>query len=320
MPDYQRPEPRGSVDTTEKPVRSFRWGYVDMVLHRSKRIRRPGDVWWFLRWLGGVARLQTTGGSTVAAEARSHQPSVSIIMATNRPGTVPWALANVVRQNHRPLELLLALHGEGFDDGKVEAELARLPIPAKLVHVEGDANLGDALSAATAEATGELLTKMDDDDLYGADHISELVSAWRETGARLVGKTPEWTYLCEHKVTIRRYTGERARHRYRLSGGTLMIPRTDLQRIGGWRSVPRRVDTWLIDDVIADGGMVHRAPSRGYLVIRHGHGHTNDRDEKHYLGLAESIVDGWRPSLAGIGDVPDAGSFPGYATNSHWSA
>ena len=283
-----------------------------MVLHRAKRIRQPGDAWWFLRWLLGVARLRFGGSATAPVATRSHEPSVSIVMATNRPELVAWAVENVRRQKYRPLELVLALHGEGFDDVKVEAALAGLAIPAKFVRVDRDANLGQALNAATAEATGELLTKMDDDDLYGSDHIGQLVSAWRETGARLVGKLPEWSYLCGHNVMIRRYVGTGARHRYRMSGGTMMVPRADFDRIGGWRPVPRRVDTWLMDDVIASGGMVHRVPGRGYMVIRHGQGHTNDRDEEHYLGLADSVTDGWRPSLAGISDVADAGAFPGF--------
>ena len=283
-----------------------------MVLHRAKRIRGLRDVWWFLRWLAGVARLRIGASSKVASVARSHPPNVSIAMATNRPKMIPWAVENVRRQSYPQLELVLALHGDGFDEVAVKAELTRLAIPAKTVCVDGTVNLGDALTAATAQATGELLTKMDDDDIYGADHIRQLVSAWQETGARLVGKTPEWTYLCEHNVTIRRYAGNRARHRFRLSGGTLMIARTDFDRIGGWRSVPRGVDTRLIDDVIADGGRVHRAPGRDYLVIRHGRGHTNDRDEEHYLGLAESVTEGWRPSLAGIRDVPDGCTFPGF--------
>jgi len=283
-----------------------------MVLHRAKRIRDVRDIWWFLRWLAGVARLRVGASSSVAREVRSHPPSVSITMATNRPEMVSWAVDNVRRQNYPQLEFVLALHGDGFDDRRVNAELARLAIPAKTVRVDGVANLGDALTAATAQASGELLTKMDDDDLYGADHIRQLISAWRESGARLVGKLPEWTYLCEHNVTIRRYSGNRARYRYRMSGGTMMITRADFDRIGGWRSVPRGVDTWLLDDVIAGGGMVYSAPGCGYLVIRHGRGHTNDRDESHYLGIAESTTDGWRPSLAGILDVPDAESFPGF--------
>ena len=286
-----------------------------MVLHRAKRIRDVHDVWWFLRWLAGVARLRLGASSPVGVEVRSDPPSVSITMATNRAELVSWAVDNVRRQNYPHLELVLALHGHGFDDRRVNAELARLAIPAKTVRVDGTANLGDALKAASAQASGELLTKMDDDDLYGADHIRQLVSAWRETGARLVGKLPEWTYLCEHNVTIRRYAGTRARYRYRMSGGTMMIRRADFDRIGGWRSVPRGVDTWLMDDVIADGGMVHGAPGCGYLVIRHGRGHTNDREEAHYLGIAESIVNGWKPSLAGIPGIPDAESFPGFDHN-----
>lgn len=282
-----------------------------MVIHRLKRIRSISGAWWFLRWVVGVTRLALARKPTAREGVRPASPKVTIIMATNRPSFVPWAVDNVRRQSQPHLEFVLSLHGEGFDEEAVRTELARLDIPSKTVHVAGSSSFGDALNAAAREATGEVLTKMDDDDLYGGDHVRELVQAWRETGARLVGKAAEWTYLCERNVMVNRYGETNGRYRYRIAGNTLTISRTDFDRIGGWRPVPRGADTWLIDDVIASGGMVYRAPGRGHVVIRHGEGHTNDRDDDHYVQIAEAVTSGWRPSLAGIHDIPDAPSFPG---------
>ena len=55
--------------------------------------------------------------------------------------------------------------------------------------------LGAVLAAATAAAAGPLLAKMDDDDVYGAEHLWDLVLAHEYSGAALVGKFPATVYL-----------------------------------------------------------------------------------------------------------------------------
>ena len=60
-------------------------------------------------------------------------PKVSVLLPTRRPALLARALANVARQSYPNLELVLALHGEGF--GEVPG-LAGLGCPAKLCRVE----------------------------------------------------------------------------------------------------------------------------------------------------------------------------------------
>ena len=63
-------------------------------------------------------------------------PSVSILLATNRPDFLPWAISNVIRQNYPRLELVLALHGAGFDDVHVHRTLERLSTGVRIVTME----------------------------------------------------------------------------------------------------------------------------------------------------------------------------------------
>ena len=127
-------------------------------------------------------------------------PKVSVLLPTRRPALLARALANVARQSYPNLELVLALHGEGFGD---VPGLAGLGCPAKLCRVGADAPLGSVLNAATAAASGTLLARMDDDDLYAADHVWDLVLAREYSGAELVGKGIETVYLAERDRTVR---------------------------------------------------------------------------------------------------------------------
>ena len=91
--------------------------------------------------------------------------------ATRRPGFLASALAGVARQSYARVELVLALHGPGFTADLVEGALAGFRRPVKLLRLDAGLPLGRVLQAAATEAGGSLLAKMDDDDLYGPEHL-----------------------------------------------------------------------------------------------------------------------------------------------------
>ena len=229
-------------------------------------------------------------------------PSVSVLLATRRPHLLAAALANVARQSWPRLELVLALHGEGFGGGDPvrRAFGPDFPHPVRLLRLGADLPLGSVLNAASETAAGTLLAKMDDDDLYGPDHILDLVLAHGYSGAELVGKCPATVYLAGPDRTVRcRRSPSEARSRS-IAGSTMLIARGDLLRAGGWRRAPRHVDRALVDDVLAAGGAVYRIHDEGYVVVRHGEGHTWAADDRHFLDQAEEVRPGWHPELAGL--------------------
>ena len=230
-------------------------------------------------------------------------PLVSVLLATGRPRFLPRALAAVARQTWPRLELVLGLHGGPFAD--VERRGAELPHPVKVVHVPASEPLGTVLAAATAAATGTLLTKMDDDDLYGADHVWDLVLAREYSQATLVGKGVEFVYLAASDRTVHwhRGGGESYRQPTTLAGGALLIARDALDRVGGWRRLPGGVDQALIGDVVRAGGSVYRTHGTGFMLVRHGGRHTWSVSDDWFLAHADSAVPGWNPALADLGDL-----------------
>ena len=231
-------------------------------------------------------------------------PDVSIVLATKRPNCLRLALANVAKQDYPQLELIVALHGGGFDEATIGQAVERMDIPVTIIRVAEGEPLGMVLNLAAEAASGHFIAKMDDDDLYDTFHVNDLVLAYEYSGAQLVGKYHEVTYLADIGKTIEVRRGQGEQYTWHVSGAALLISRHDLIRIGGWRRIPSNVDVALVDDVIRSRGAIYRIHGAGLISIRHGHAHTWVTTDKEQLERANNVHDGWHPHLAGIYDVP----------------
>lgn len=232
-------------------------------------------------------------------------PEVSVLAPTRRPDKLDALLGTVASQTYPRLELVLGLHGDGFpDDSELAAQAASHGYPVQIVRVDGRETLGGVLRATAEAAGGALITKMDDDDFYSAEHLWDLVLAHEYAGSELVGKCAEYVYLERLDKTVR----DRQRQKFSeqhipfvgVSGGVLIISRHDLEEAGGWRRVPRRVDIALAQDVTALGGRIYWTHGAGYLRVRHGDEHTWTVDDSHFLGRASEVRDGCDLSFAGF--------------------
>ena len=235
------------------------------------------------------------------ARRSAELPTVSVLLATRRPAMLSQALAAVARQTYPRLQLSLALHGPDGAFAGAEEQVAALSVPARLVRVPSVASLGEVLNEATAAAAGTLLAKMDDDDLYDAEHVWDLVLAHAYSGAQVVGKGFEFAYLAASDRTYCQAGGHSEAYSTGfLAGGTLLIARDDLARVGGWGPRQAGVDTALISAVLRAAGSVYRTHGAGFMLVRHGVGHTWEAGDAHFLLNAKRIAPGCAPALAGI--------------------
>ena len=240
-----------------------------------------------------------------SAGVSAQPPEVSILAPTRRPDRVADVITTVASQTYPRIELVLALHGDGFDsDAEIQALAGDLGHALQIVRVDGAQTLGGVLRAAAEAAGGSLVTKMDDDDYYGAEHIGDLVLAHEYSGAELIGKSAEYVYLERLDTTVRDQNRQNFSERYipfvGVSGGVLMISRHDLEAAGGWRRVPRRVDIALAHDVTLAGGRIYWTHGAGYLRVRHGDEHTWNVDDSHFLGRASEVREGCDLFFAGV--------------------
>jgi hypothetical protein len=226
-------------------------------------------------------------------------PTVTALLATRRAEHLPGILRAIAGQTYPYLEILLCLHGIGLPD-ECRDYLDHCGRSVEVVAVPGEVSFGIALGLATRLAGGRLITKFDDDDTYGPEHVWDLVLARSYSGATLVGKGIEFVHLEGANMTVRRRSGRPESDTDVVAGGTMLIARDDLEALGGWRPVPRSVDRGLLDRVNRAGGTVYRTHPLGYLYHRRSVGHTWAADDDFFLRHARQRWPGI-PRLAEFG-------------------
>ncbi len=136
-------------------------------------------------------------------EALTQGPLVSILVRTiNRPEVLREALATCANQTYRPLEVVVIEDGPERSRAVIEEFAGHLAIRYRATgeHV-GRARAGNL---ALAEARGEWLNFLDDDDVLFSDHIEVLLAAALRAGV------PGAYALAWETLSRRRGHGERA--------------------------------------------------------------------------------------------------------------
>jgi len=222
------------------------------------------------------------------AAALNAWPAVTVVLATHRERFIDQAVQQLARLAYPNLQIIIGLHGVDVDHSRFDAIAHDL----KIVKISSEVPFGTAMQQLSEKADGQLITKMDDDDHYGAEHVWDLVLARMYSGATLVGKALDWIYVESANTTAFRPEYPAETYAPFVAGGTLLISRADLDELGGWRPVAKSVDRALIERVQATGGSIYRTHGLGYLYERRGEGHTATPNEEHFLTKTAKTFEG----------------------------
>ncbi|MGC5012770.1 glycosyltransferase [Streptosporangium sp. DT93] len=222
----------------------------------SVRLRREA-----LRVHGVRARWEQLG-----APVRPPAP-VSVLLATRRPEMVGFALEQLARQRGVTFEVILALHGFSPGHPGVAGALASFGHPVTVFEPDAGTVFGTVLNQAAARASGSFLLKMDDDDWYGPDFVSDLLLAHSYSGAQVVGMVPEFVHLASIGVTVHREQVTEQITNF-IAGGTIFSERSAFEAVGGFRPLPGTIDAQFQHAVQAAGGQIYRTQGLGYILRR----------------------------------------------------
>ena len=232
------------------------------------------------------ARHDALRGSTPAA-ALGRWPSVSAVLLTNRETYLTHALQQIAKLDYPNLQVVVGLHGLELTSTRIAElmDLARREL--EFISITGNLSFGAAMQLVSQRADGELITKMDDDDYYGSNHLWDLVLARMYSGAQVVGKALDWIYLEGEDTTVFRPTYAAEKYSFFVAGGTILISRADLDGVGGWRPVSKSIDRALLERVKQAGGLIYRTHGLGYMYVRHLAPHTASVASEHFLSKTE---------------------------------
>ncbi|WP_058234940.1 glycosyltransferase family protein [Devriesea agamarum] len=216
-------------------------------------------------------------------------PTVSALVSTNRPHQLNHLLGSVARQSGVELQLVLVSHGFELDKAATVAQAHELGIAdVHVIHMPSDTSLGECLNRAVEAADGDVLTKMDDDDVYGTHYLMDLLYALRWSGATLVGKQAHYMYLADHDATLLRFRDKEHRWTDLVMGPTLTALR-DVFRTHPFTPVSRGEDTQFLRAITADGGSIYSADRFNFTQMRSGlrGGHAWSADDRELLATGD---------------------------------
>jgi hypothetical protein len=192
---------------------------------------------------------------------------VTAVVPTNRAGQLDHVLRFVGRQEYPALQLVLVLHGLP-EDASLAARAKDAGVQdLVVVNADPSLTLGACMNLGVDAADGDVIAKMDDDNIYGAAYLTDLVDAFSFTDAGVVGKWAHYVHLTSTGAVLLR--AAKHEHRYvRLVQGGSMVMDGDLVRQARFEDVPRAVDTTFLDKVGALGVHVYSADRFNYVSVR----------------------------------------------------
>ncbi|WP_339393918.1 glycosyltransferase family protein [Brevibacterium metallidurans] len=199
--------------------------------------------------------------------------SVSAVVSTNRPDHLTNILHAHSQQVAVDKQLVLVAHGF-----TVPADIATRAKDAgiddlEIVRVDASESLGACLNRGIAAADGDVIAKMDDDDMYGQHYLSDQLAALRYSGAELVGKQAHYLYLRNRNIVMCRFPEREHRYTDLVMGPTLMA-RRDLFLDHPFAERTLGEDTDLQRRIVADGGRIYSADRFNFVQVRGSHSHT----------------------------------------------
>ena len=222
----------------------------------------------------------------------ARKPSVSVVIATCRPDNVKFAIENYRKQVYAEKELLLVLNNAIFDVESIEAQAKDLN-NVRIVQVDGRVTLGESLNRGVEEASGYYIAKMDDDDYYGENYLSDMMLAADFSGAEILGKGTYFVHMKASNITALRSVASQHEFTDFVAGATLTGQREVLREIR-FPDCTRGEDSSLLATASKAGCRIYSADAFNTLVVRgtDHQRHTWDIGDSDFLKNCRNIRSG----------------------------
>ncbi|MFJ3404448.1 glycosyltransferase [Promicromonospora sp. NPDC090134] len=202
-------------------------------------------------------------GSPVVA-----RPTVTALVSTNRPHQLDHVLGVLGAQVGVDLQVALLTHGFEADDADIRARAKEAGVGSlELLSATADVPLGTCLNLLLDAADGDVVAKIDDDDLYGPQYLSDQLYALAYSGADVVGKQAHYMYLEGADATILRFADREHRYTDRVMGPTIVAARETASTVG-FRPLGSGEDTAFLTDLVEAGGIVYAADRFNFIQVR----------------------------------------------------
>lgn len=221
------------------------------------------------------------------------EPSVAFTCVTNRPHLLDRVVSTFHAQSYSNKHLVIVCNADDFDVSVVRARVADVA-GAIVLSLPADKTLGDCLNAAVQATPADYLAKIDDDDDYGQNYLTDMMLTFGYSGTKIVGKRTYYAYLEKSERSTLRFPGQEFVDVDEVAGGTLVFTR-QLALDVPFRQLPQGTDTAFLRDVAASGERIFSGDRYNFVQHRRADlsDHTWRIDDQEFERVAEVVGSGY---------------------------
>ncbi|MGV3247172.1 CgeB family protein [Rothia sp. 11254D007CT] len=234
-------------------------------------------------------------GVQAKASLRSfvNDPLVTVMVATMRPHQVEKVFETVGRQKDVQVQLILLTHGFTLKQSEANRLAKQHGINNfSLLQASSAKTLGECMNLMVAAAQGEVITKMDDDDLYGDYYLIDQLNCLKFSGADLVGKGTHYMYLKNTDITVLRRANVVHRFTDFVAGPTIMGWAVTF-RANPFDPISIGEDSAFLESVLKANGSIYATSPFNFIQVRQSQGsHTWDISDETILARNQAVYYG----------------------------
>lgn len=192
---------------------------------------------------------------------------VSIITCTNKPYHMNNIFSNYNRQNFKNKELIVILNNNNLD-------IKRWKNASKKFHniriyaIDEKISLGNCLNSAVEKARFNYIAKLDDDDYYGPNYLTQAINAFQYTNASIVGKGSYYVYFKPSNILAVAH-GAKENSYVKFVAGPSLVIKKNLFNIIKFRDVSIGEDKYLLQDCLNNNLKIYSTNIRNFAYTRY---------------------------------------------------
>ncbi|AGY78215.1 glycosyltransferase [Clostridium autoethanogenum] len=198
--------------------------------------------------------------------SKTLQPGVSIITPTNKFQHIDNIFLNYGRLDYKNKELIIILNNNNLDIKDYEAKSRTLK-GVKIFKLDDNCTLGECLNFGIGQSKYDYISKMDDDDYYGVNYLTDLMNVFKYTDAQITGKCSRFIYFKENNelgIFLPNFENQFTRT---VAGGTILFKKEIFEKVK-FKKVTVGEDNFFLDDCLKAGIKMFSSDKYNYVYMR----------------------------------------------------